>query len=308
MLRRPLAVGPNLYAQQPNFGEVGDLLVRFLNLSDGKNGIEEILSKLLELGYHSSEVMDVIASALRRGLLIESPSSELGSFEDGELERYREQVLAFDAFRPSPASPFCDLPTFGLMAQHKLKQSVVAIVGSGLPFRALLQNLALAGIGNIYSAVTADEESRITRAESFSTTITEVQLRSLFEDNWPTSECPKPDLMIYASQEFDESFCLRLNQECVRREWAFLPYRAGEMVTEVGPLVLPRAVACYRCFTLRRDGAAYERPAPSTNHSFEFPIGIEFLSIEAIKFLTHISEAATLGRVWRSNIYSGTSK
>ena len=82
---------------------------------------------------------------------------------------------------------------------------------------------------------------------------------------------------------------------------------------ECGPLVIPRATACYRCYTTRRTALLtplervwVERAEPAGAPAV--PPGLEMLALDAVKFLARLDEPVLQGRLWRFSLQTGETR
>jgi bacteriocin biosynthesis cyclodehydratase domain-containing protein len=119
----------------------------------------------------------------------------------------------------------------------------------------------------------------------------------------------KNDLIIYCPDRFDECDCTKLNELAIITGSPLLLYRRYRFAVEVGPLIIPRETACYRCLVQRRAGAhgddALKSVPGKDEHALNIPLGAEMLTYEAIKRIATLGEPVTLSRIWRLSLLSG---
>jgi molybdopterin-synthase adenylyltransferase len=104
-----------------------------------------------------------------------------------------------------------------------------------------------------------------------------------------------------------------LNDLCLQHRIPLLVYKQKTFEIELGPLVIPHETACYLCYELRIAGALspYEESIISDimnkEERLNFPLAIDSLALEIIKFVSYIIEPITRGRLWRLNFLTGSS-
>ncbi len=292
------------------------LLAAMTELLAGALTLETIVASLLQAGFEVEPIILALEKLDRAGLLVEAPSSELSLFNPEELARYEPQIRMLAALAGSEHNGMAlPLPVQGLSAQSALKKATVVILDVGLNGLALARNLTLAGIGHLVIltpwpevAVTAKELATLNPG-------VRVTIGERVED-LPAAQGETPiDLLVYCPDTFDEALADHWNNLSLKQDIPFLPYRQRGLDIELGPLVIPRQTACYRCFQLRRAAAAaVSAPAAapqrdgdggSPPQGWAFPIGIDWLALEVIKFLTAIAEPVTYTRLWQFNLLQG---
>lgn len=284
-----------------------DALVR---LMDGSCTLDMIIAELILRGFSLEEVLQALNKLDREGLLQESPHSEAALFSEEELQQYTDHIQLLGSMTSSTTIGWPPLSQKGLSAQATLKRSCVTIVGEGTLQASVISILASWGVGRIVGA-TADATTfeRFSDYPLFVRQINPfVQFDYVpFEKLLESIEFPT-NLVIYCPESFDSLLCNRINELCVQGNIAFIPFRQLNTAVEVGPLVIPRQTACYKCYEFRRqavDGFQLDEVGTFRRPS---PIGLDWLCLEAIKALTWITEPATKGHLWRMDILTGEAK
>jgi bacteriocin biosynthesis cyclodehydratase domain-containing protein len=298
------------------------LLEALVRLLDGTRSTETLYGELLLAGFELESILAAMNWLDGERLLGESPESVVSVLSDSEKERYAHQMKAFAAFRQPQSSSFSSGAAAGLQAQAALKRSVVAIVGLGITGSQLVHLLTRSGLGQLVGI--RSEKTAATNAGSesvdpwlLSEHASQHSIRSAgftlvdgAEELTLALENIHPDLLIYSPDRFDEAVCRRLNDLCLSRSVPLLIYRRRSFDVELGPLVVPRQTACYVCYDLRRKAALSESEAlmeagELDPGSLSFPVGAEWLALEAVKFLTRVAEPVTRGRLSRFNVLTG---
>jgi bacteriocin biosynthesis cyclodehydratase domain-containing protein len=282
-LRRPQFKGPSVPSESSGGAPSVEraALDSMVPLLDGRRTTEEIFGVLLNSGFELEPVFGAYNFLEDRGLLIEALVDDGLTHE--ERTRYARQMTEFSEFplawRPSTSTE--TLPDRGLRAQLSLKAAHVTVVGKGVVSSYVMEMMARAGFGRI----------------------TEVG-----EPERYASE-HKSDLIIYCPDRFDEIDCTKLNALALATQSPLLLYRRYRFAVEVGPLIIPKETACYRCLVQRRAGAHADgalTSAPGTDeHALNIPLGAEMLTYEAIKRIAALGEPVTQSRIWRLNLLSG---
>jgi bacteriocin biosynthesis cyclodehydratase domain-containing protein len=200
-----------------------------------------------------------------------------------DVDAYREQI-DFMLWMKSPHRTRLEIRSQyeeGLRAQTLIEQSSVRVFGEGRAADHLLSLLQVAGVGYRTQAHMRDQPS----VEGVS-------------------------LNVYCPDQFDEAAAQRLNQTSIRAEVPILFYRARGLEVECGPLVIPPSTSCYRCLVVRRAGllSPLERVWLQRTEiigALRFPLVVEFLALEAMKYLARLGEPSLQGRLWRFSLHSG---
>ncbi len=273
-----------------------------LPLLDGDRSAEEIIGLLLADGFDVADVLGAFEALDRAELLVETVPPELAPLRPEEVTRLGDQAEALAAFAAPEQLVEGSWPPAGLAAQAKLKQAKVGIAGVGAAARALSRTLALAGVG----ALTLEEDGAQGPLDEVSSFCSVEQVAA---EAWP-DVLPDQDLglLVYFPDHFAAQRARLLNTACVEHDVPFLPCRVGVYMTEVGPLVIPAETACYQCFETRRlamGGGTDEFLQRRTEPRLAFPIGVELLALEVIKFLTGVTEPLLRGHLWTLHLVSG---
>jgi len=318
---RPVFVKANREAWQATLSDRStsphpSLIEAIIPLLDGSRSLEEIFGQLLIDGFEVGAIFFALDWLESEGLIEESPDSNLRVLSDAEKERYAEQIKAFGALAQAEDTVLSPLPTAGVAAQVALKQSLVVVAGLGGAGSALIRLLSCAGVGRIIGmnvrthGEDEDNERASIRSLPGTNPFVEVIWIERVEDLPKTLSENEPNLFIYCPDQFDHELCEGLNQICLSGSIPLLPYRSSTFEVAIGPLVIPHETACYICYHLRRKGALLGWESQNDNnssdqHRLSFPLGVDWLALEALKLLTNVSEPVTRGRLLQINILSG---
>lgn len=257
---------------------------------------------------------DAIFSALEmldlQGLLVEAPATKSGQFSDAEILAFESQIeLLADLSPMTTQEPSASSRRVGVEAQALLKHSLVAIIGLGIAGINLVHLLAAAGIGRILALPVDDTD--IDLPPNVIGPHTSFERLASREELGEKLRVSSPALVVYCPDQFDESACEWFNGECLSLDVPLLPYRQDGLEVALGPLTVPRQTACYVCYRRRRDGAMpdWQEKAPATiSGRMNFPLGVDWLAIEIIKFLAGQIEPVTRGRLIHVSYRNGLSQ
>lgn len=274
----------------------------FFKLLDGSNTIEMIIGTLIVKGYELEDINKMLKWLSDKNLIQESKSSDFGKFSQLEKEYFNNQINFLGSFRPSD-NGLLSISKSGISFQVALKESVVFIVGNGIASDELINNFIKIGIGHIYLL---DTFKNITSRQSTSFYFyKEIDLDKLVKDK-------KPNLLIYCDDNFDLEKCLKYNRISINRNIPFLPYRRTYLNIEIGPLVLPKKTACYYCSDSRKKSASmyvdeFEKStiSLSLDRKLNFPIGIEYLTLEVLKILSEIYTPSLKNKLFSFDLITG---
>ncbi|MBG0829784.1 TOMM precursor leader peptide-binding protein [Planomonospora sp. ID67723] len=298
-------------------GDADDgLLKELVSLLDGSYSVSGVYGALLVSGFDVDRIFRALDGIDRAGLLRECGTSESRRLSGEELTRYASQMELFAGLRAEPlrASGSAWQAT-GADLQALLKDTTVVIVGLGAVGADLMRLLALTGIGTIVGAPAGGADPAPRRAEIVAelrrlNPFVDLELiddgRELTDELFGFS----PELVVYCPDEFEESAAETVNSLCLQRGTPYLFYRRRGVAVEVGPLVIPRETACYRCFTVRRraalDGMGPMASAAGADRARPMiPLSTDWVAFEVVKFVTGIGEPVTRARMLAFDYMSG---
>jgi bacteriocin biosynthesis cyclodehydratase domain-containing protein len=255
--------------------------------------------------------------------LVESEKSPLYLFYDKELEYLGRQISFFDQlYTEKVEQPFSQFSDKGLEAQTKLKNSnVLVIVNDPDYYYNVLAVLQKIGVGKI-STIKKFSQNNNYYHNSFSV-IDEYELKEE-EDILKKLESIgyDSDLIIYLSSTFDDKeLIIEANSFCKQNSIAFLPYVEKPDHISIGPLFMANMSACYQCYESRKKGIRenkvnftnnkkenYDNAHFSNSPKLNIDIGLEFLSLEVIKYFTDNYIPKTIDCVWTFDFITSDAK
>jgi bacteriocin biosynthesis cyclodehydratase domain-containing protein len=293
-----------------------------ISLLDGTHSYEEIWGELLLAGFETEKISRTLESMERAGFIGEAVDSDAAQLSDDEKALYAPQMKAFSVWlQGSQSNTATAWERSGGPQQLTLRKAVVVVVGSGLAGAELLRALSLAGIGQLVlvteqDALTEGDAPAVNEPSEIGQTIRRLNPTVNFVALERTADLPAslqqmpPNLLIYCPDDFDEAFCEWLNETCLQYALPLLVYRRRGAEVEVGPMVIPRDTACYVCYERRRQATMSplerQRDADSSDVGhLNFALGVDYLAMDVIKFLTDAIEPVTRGRMMRLNFASG---
>ena len=265
------------------------LILSLVPLLDGVHTQEDIVGTLLVAGFELEQILVAETWLNDSGWIEESRISPLGVFSEDERIQLKSQIQALAALGNALYKGVSSYPAAGVAAQSALKNARIAIDKQsdrpGILGDQIRQMLLLAGVGTvIHTTLTTPHDAP-------------------FHDS-------VFDLVIYAPDAFDSAYCDDLNRHCVERSIRLLPCRQRLFEIEVGPLVMEGS-ACFTCYTLRRNAVAPPEEADGDDDGFDprlnFPVGADWITLEAIKIITGITEPTTRNFLWRANLLNGVA-
>mgnify|MGYP000579379938 CR=1 FL=1 len=290
-------------AELPN--QMWDALV---NLMDGAHSIEEIISILLLDGFTAEEIFSALTKLEQVGALRESPDSAVGLFAQDELHYYAYHLELFDAFQPSGNIGWPPLSKTGISALAALKKSRVMLIGEGDTLSWTSIMLAKWGVGNItivhLHTDLAGHFKHLIESVNPYLNMDFIYLKDANLSNILDQQVP--DIFIYCPDQFDMDFCFHINEVAINNSVRFIAKRDSGLVIEIGPLVIPRQTACFRCYALRRSAIDEYWIAQGGGVKWCIPLAVDWLSLEVIKVLTQIAQPASYGYLWRLDVISGS--
>lgn len=275
----------------PGLREIFDAVC---SLSDGTRSSESIWGELVVAGFEPDSISRAVSLVEHEGLVDEAPDSPARALSPDDRTRYAGQMRFFGAIvRPSDdIAPLRGWEYEGGPQQAALKLATLTVIGGEIAAARLVDVLGAAGIGNV---LFVDEHG--------GTPVTGAS-RNISAAVAETS----PDLVVYCPDAFSEIVADALNELALVASTPLLFYRNRAAEVEVGPLVLPGDTACYVCYRLRRRAAGMplERPVQDEfdGAGLNFALGVDWLAMDVIKFLTRIAEPVAYGRMLRLSFAS----
>jgi molybdopterin-synthase adenylyltransferase len=290
-------------------------------LLDGTRSAEEVYGACVVRGHAPEDITAALALLEHRGLVTEAACSDAAVMSDDELARYRDHM---GLFAPptwhgphAPAYP-SSWQRAGGPAQVALKQAIVVVLGAGRVGGALLDALALAGVGRLLAVGTAGDADaadgplgghaeRIARQNPF----VAFQAVGRVEDLPSGLEDGARVLLVYAPDRFDDGEAELVNSVALAQAVPVVFYRRTVWTVELGPLVIPRETACWVCQQRRRAGA---RPPWDTGAADglyaasrpPFPLAVDLLALEVLKHYTRLAPPVVRSHLWRIDVLRGT--
>ena len=241
--------------------------------------MEAIVVDVVRQGFSLSEVLGLLSKACSDGFLADS--------ESGNLER--EAVLPSTPFETGLDSFASQAGTSvtGRQAAQRLEKSCVILVGDGRSHKIAQDLLTEMNVGNI---VVVDD------------------LVSL-PDRLPEVN-RDPICIAYCADKYDAQVALHLNEIAIEFGLPYLPYRNALTHIDIGPLVVPGQTPCLQCCDIRRQAVLLppEREAElRAVPALPFPVGIEAMCLELLRWLSGISLPVTISKLQRLDLISGTT-
>lgn len=284
-------------------------------LLDGSHSIEEIYGSLLVHGHRLESISGALQWLEEQGWMQEAEGTAASLLSEAELEFYRRQANALTRLAsPHRRGKAEEDHLAGLTGQARLKMSVVTLIGLGDAGKSFARSLVLAGVGHL---IAASEGGKNTHLEATLQAVIQQQNSYVrFTVVSQPEEIPAalgeitPNLMVYCPDHFNESFCEWLNKVCLELSIPLLLYRRRPEEIDIGPLILPRETACYVCYDRRLKGTMAiretSRDADGEEARWNFPLGTDWLALEAAKFLSVVAEPVTRSRVCRFDLRTGS--
>jgi bacteriocin biosynthesis cyclodehydratase domain-containing protein len=303
--------------------EQDDVLSRILPLlAEGAN-----LETLLSVGGDNSggRVLAVLDELRGRDLLEDMPAEG-----DADADPYSEQERFFANFPALGAAPGAGVSEATAPAQRKLAEARVLVAGLGRTGSRLVRSLMHAGVGAIWGAdrgVVADADMRDSayvgaargevRERALARAVETFDHRVVYHP-LEMEEAEDPvgwrlpdglDLLIVCDEGFDPDRYDSINRLCLEHDLNWTSYRSLGARYEIGPTIVPRQTACFRCLELRRlaNASSYESHRDSWRSlaarrmglgSLNVTFGADLLALEAIKMLTGFSRPVTYGSLF----------
>ncbi len=325
--------GPNLFLRISDEGV--PLFQKILPLLDGSNDFATILRSS---GARSEELADVLSTLHEQGII-----------EDAALETPLDLSASARAYVAPQLNIFSNFTYDANQAQRRLLQANVLVVGAGPVGAAAADVLHAAGVGTIsvvdsrtpqpfdrYAARLAMDGMR--RSQALAASIpprhglsriapidsVTVDFRS-FDNDELHRLVKAQDHVVVALETQDSTLLAAVNEACLRAGVAWTPAELYGPVAHIGPTVLARKTACWRCYDLRRKGAqpgldrylmyeAHRERRPDDGRAREGllpsygPVVGSIAAQEAITSISRFTLPALLGRVLVFDLIAWTSQ
>jgi molybdopterin-synthase adenylyltransferase len=276
----------------------------------------------------STRVLGILDELSRGGLL-----EEVSSLSAGASEPYAEQDRVFANFASLGSEP----PNFSaaetappVAAQHKLAEARVLLAGLGRTGSRLVCSLAHVGVGAIWGA----DPDIVTDADLLDSGYDQAA-RGAVREQWlgqaverinpgityrPLGTLNAPDprswelpdalsLLILCDDGYDPDRYDSINRLCLDHGLTWTSCRSLGARYEVGPIIVPRQTACFKCLELRKSSnlESYEEYRKTFQSlaarnarlgGLNITTGCEVLALEAVKILTGFSRPLTYGSLF----------
>jgi molybdopterin-synthase adenylyltransferase len=313
----------------------------------GADGIEDLLDIVLpslEEGATFEQLLAIVGPSNHRAVQVMIQELEhrgmiVGEEHGGDLHPheeslYRDQERFFSNFRPLDESPTLlsarKVADNSVTIQRRLKESNVLLLGLGRLGSRVAKGLAHAGIGQICvsdpslvgdsdsidSAYRASDVGRlredalveVVREANSLVTCKTIDSTEMFESSGAGFIEPV-SLVVLCDDGFDPERHRAVNQICLERGVRWISCRNLGFRVEVGPLVVPRETACFKCFQLRKasNTESYDdfiklRESLAARGAglgaLNIVLGYEVLALEILKSLSGFSPPSTYANVW----------
>ena len=274
----------------------------FIELADGSQKLDKIISTMLAKGHHITQIMKVLQTLHEKKQLKESADSELNSFTPDEINKLEAQLVALTAYGFDSGSLFLPFSESALKHQKRIKDANISIVGDKEIVQELVKRLDEIGVGKINVNIDADDALDA----DFSSTLSFVSLTTHEGSVAEFIQDIDADILIYLPKVFSEGEAIEINKRCYKRNIDFLPYQNVFPQVKIGPLHLCKESSCYHCYFIRKEGASFmgNKPTvPDSNfRSFNVLIGLDMICVEMIKYYSYYLDVSTKNNVWTFDI------
>lgn len=166
----------------------------------------------------------------------------------------------------------------GPAVQQRLNSASVVIVGTGAIVEHAAAGIETAGVGSLRCVGSVSDVA----------------------DN--------PSCMLACPDTSDPELLDAANAAALRNGWNWIGGRIEWGCGLIGPAVLPRQTACYRCFSLRREAnLPLSQSTPTSDWGSMGPLAAcvgSLLALEALRLMSGVTRPQTLGRVLRVDFFA----
>jgi bacteriocin biosynthesis cyclodehydratase domain-containing protein len=314
------------------------LLASLLPLLDGEHTVPQILGELS--GFTERSVLTALEELKVLGLLQEPYAAQSAILSGEELDRYRNQLTFFSHFAgffvPEGMGHESTVRESAIY-QEKLKQSSVVVYGLGRLGSQVVRSLALAGVGRIIgvdSRVITPDDSRsdawydaehigMPRCSTLKALVgnanPHVEFVGVEKDTADSGTLSNVlstgSFAVLSADTFNPDVYDVFNLACLEFGTQWTSCRVMGFEFDIGPTVIPRETACFRCYDLRKktnltDYEEYAlleghwRKEPLTTPGLPLAPGAAVAALEVIKALSGFVPPATYSHVFSMNLLS----
>jgi len=255
------------------------------------SSMEEVWGKLLAMGHPP----DAIASALGR---LKAPDHFVRPSAASEALDQQVILLGQMSTMEGMVAESDHASTAGRRAQSELETGKVLVLGSSPTLagsvRDQFKNLGVSDL----------------RATSFDMK-TDIEAHSAsVSDAIAVFAQVKPALVVCCTRSGSRDLADVVNRAAIERNVTALYHHVQGFQVQTGPLVIPGETACYECFKLRREAslAPWERAllrASDNTGELSVTLGVDWLVVDALKYLTKLGEPVSRGRVLFCDYFAG---
>ncbi|MFD3002859.1 hypothetical protein ACFS7Z_21000 [Pontibacter toksunensis] len=266
-------------------------------LINGANTLEQIWGKLLVAGFEPQAIGLVLAELERQGRIDEVDS---WSFTKSPALAGQTVLLGQMAAQEGMVAN-SEVPILvGRKLQSLLSTSKIIIFGTSLELTTEIKKM-LKKVG-----VLQVQLSDFTLCENG---FDKTQQKAIDEAVTKLKK-EKSRLLICATSGGDNLLAEMVNRASVVSGIPAIYYNVHGFQMQLGPLVIPKQTACYKCHKIRREAALapWERSllgSVSGGERLACTLGADWITIDAIKFLSNLGEPVSRGRVLFIDYYGG---
>lgn len=274
------------------------LLTSASGLRDETNRWAQVWGKLLVAGFEPHAIGSALARLQRAGEVHEGMDDNGGLPQDPANVAQIAllgQLAAQEGMVPDSEAP----RLAGRRLQKDLSTSEIVLVGTSREMTAGLQQmLEQVGAARIQTLVVNPTGEA-----------TAVQQQTIDDEVARLSRLPSA-LIICATRGGNRQLSEMVNRASVASSVPAIYYHAQGLQVQAGPLVIPRQTACYACYKVRREAtlAPWERSlltAADESGQMACPLGVDWVTMDAVKLLCRFGEPVTRGRVLFIDYYAG---
>lgn len=326
--------GPNLFLRISDEGV--PLIQRVLPLLDGHHSIPDLLREVPQAD--EEELLSVLATLSAQGIV-----------EDAALEAPLNLPPTARAYLDAQMRIFSHFTYNATLAQSRLLRADILVIGCGPIGAAAAQALQAAGVGRLglldsrggqpwdaYASplhrpngTRSRALARVLPRRAANTRIESVESRTTDFRRFTLDELEHAvegrSHVLAALESPDSTLLAAVNEACARRDVSWTAAELYGPVAHVGPTVLPKRTACWRCYDLRRKGAQpgldrflmYERHRESQPDEGENRAGLlptfgpvvgGIAAQEAIASISRFTQPALINRILVFDLVQWTSQ
>lgn len=297
---------------------------RLLPLLDGARSVADVHGAMVGHGFGPGLITDVLGVLARLGCLADADDEGLRSALD-EVSGERPGVLAWLEAWLQARPNTVDAAGAAHAAQAALATARVVVMGLGRVGSALVEHLAMSGVGVVRGLRSGDglpleaslADGLAARVAMLNPGIDYQEISAASGAGGAADLMLGGDggvpLLVYCPDVHREEVCLELNRMSLDLGASLLPYRETAFHVELGPMVMPGRTACHECYRIRRLAAEPGSPAADEASTGALPalpgfsVGASLLAMEVIKVLTRAAFPACQGKLWRLGLFDGSA-